>query len=340
MTKYRFLSLLAVAVAGAVLAAGCGSSTKTVGANDVAVVGSCTITKEQFDHLFNQARASYRAQKRDLKPGTTDYAAVRKTAMQILTQRCQFEQKAKDLGLTITDADVTKELQKIKAQYFGKSGQCDASCEQKYQTQLKRQGLTDRQVREDIRASTVQNKIYNKVTTDVAVTDNELAAYYKKNKQNYVQPASREIRHILVKKKALADQLYQQIKNGASFATLAKRYSTDTSSKSAGGKTTFAKGGQEPALDKAVFSLPTHGLSKPIKTTYGWHLIQALTAATKEKITPLTQVRPAIQQQLIQSKRQTAMKKWVDQVAKDFASKTTYQVGYSPPATTSTTPTR
>ena len=120
MTKYRFLSLLAVAVAGAVLAAGCGSSTKSVGANDVAVVGNCTITKEQFDHLFNQARASYRAQKRDLKPGTTDYAAVRKTAMQILTQRCQFEQKAKDLGLTITAADVTKELQKIKAQYFGK----------------------------------------------------------------------------------------------------------------------------------------------------------------------------------------------------------------------------
>jgi foldase protein PrsA len=259
----------------------------------------------------------------------------------ILSQRCQFEQKAKQMGLTITDQDVTKELQKIKAQYFGKNGLCDSSCEAKYQTQLKRQSLSDQQVREDVRASTVQNRLYQTVTKDIAVTSSEVDSYYKKNKQNYIQPASREIRHILVKKKALADQLYQQIKKGASFATLAKRYSQDTSSKAAGGKTTFTKGRQEPALDTAVFSLPTHGLSKPVKTTYGWHLILALTAATKEKVTPLTQVRPAIQQQLLQTKKQTVMKKWVDQVAKDFASKTTYQVGYSPPATTtSATPTQ
>jgi foldase protein PrsA len=338
MTKYRFVSLIAVALAGVVLAAGCGNSKKAVGANDVAVVGDCTITKEQFDHLFNQARQSYRSQKRDLKPGTSDYAAVRKTAVQILTQRCQFEQKAKDLGLNITSQDVEKELQKIKAQYFGKNGKCDAACEQKYQTQLKRQGLSDQQVREDIRASTVQNQIYAKITKDVVVTDKEIDDYYKKNKQNYVQPSSRDVRHILVKKKTLADQLYQQVKSGGNFAALAKRYSQDTSSKASGGKMTISKGRQVPEFDKAAFALPTHGVSKPVKTQYGWHIIEALTPVKKERITPLKEVRPAIRQQLTQQRKQASMKKWVDGVQKEFASKTTFQIGYSPPATT-TSPT-
>jgi parvulin-like peptidyl-prolyl isomerase len=334
MTKYRLLSVLAVALVGATLAAGCGKAKTTVGANDVAVVGDCTISKEQFDHLFDQARASYRAQKRELKPGTSDYIAVRKTAVQILSQRCQFEQKAKDLGMNITDKDVTKELQKVKAQYFGTKGVCDAACEKKYRTQLKRQGLTDEQVREDIRASTVQNRIYNKITKDVVVTDKDVDAYYVKNKANYIQPASREVRHILVKKKALADRLYQQIKNGANMAQLAKRYSDDTTTKAAGGKVTYSKGRQEPALDKVVFALATHELSKPVKGQFGWHIFEALTATTKEHQTPLNEVRPAIRQQLTQQTKQEAMKKWVDGVEKDFASKTTYQVGYTPPATT------
>jgi foldase protein PrsA len=146
------------------------------------------------------------------------------------------------------------------------------------------------------------------------------------------------VRHILVKKKTLADQLYQQVKSGGNFAALAKRYSQDTSSKASGGKMTISKGRQVPEFDKAAFALPTHGVSKPVKTQYGWHIIEALTPVKKERITPLKEVRPAIRQQLTQQRKQASMKKWVDGVQKEFASKTTFQIGYSPPATT-TSPT-
>ena len=50
-----------------------------------------------------------------------------------------------------------------------------------------------------------------KVTADVTVEDSDIDEYYKKNKDQYVQPESRDVRHILVKKKALADDLYQQL---------------------------------------------------------------------------------------------------------------------------------
>ena len=153
---------------GVVVAAGCGSDRQGVSANDVAVVGDQTISKEQFDRLLDQARASYKANKQDFpEPGTEGYTALRKQAMQFLVQRAQFDQKAEELDVTITEADIDKQLATIKAQYFGKDGNCNAACEKKYRAQIAKQGLTEEQVREDVRASVVQNKLYNEVTDGV-----------------------------------------------------------------------------------------------------------------------------------------------------------------------------
>ena len=339
MTRLRFLPILAVALIGVAFAAGCGNGEQSVGANDVAVVGDQTISKEQFNRLLDQARNSYKTNGQKFpEPGTDTYAALQKQAMQFLVQRAEFDQKAAEMDVNVTDADVDKQLATIKAQYFGKAGKCDATCEKKYKAQITKQGLTEEQVREDVRASVVQNKLYAKVTGDVTVSDSEIDDYYKKNKQQYVQPESRNVRHILVKKKALADQLYQQLKSGSNFAALAKKYSQDPGSKATGGKLTISKGRQVPEFDKAAFALSVNELSTPVKTQYGWHIIQALSATKKASTTPLSQVRAAIRQQLVQQKKQEAMKKWVDDTSKSFAKKTTYQVGYAPPATTATTP--
>jgi len=333
------LPLLAVALLGAVLAAGCGSGKKSVGANDVAVVGDRSISKQEFQKLLDQACATTKSQGQKCpQAGTEQYTALRKQAMQYLVQRAEFEQKADDLGLKITDADVEAQLLKIKAQYFGKGGKCDANCEKKYRDQIAKQRLTDEQVHADVRANVIQNKIYEKVTADVEVSDKEIEDYYKKNKQQYVQPASRDVRHILVKKKSLADQLHQRLLSGADFAALAKKYSEDPSSKTQGGKLTVSKGRQVPEFDKAAFSLKTREISEPIKTQYGWHIIQPLSAIKNERKTPLKEVRPAIRQQLVQQKKQDKMRKWVDETTKDFESKTSFQVGYALPATTGTTP--
>ena len=238
-----FLTLFAIALLGAVgvvVAAGCGSDRQGVSANDVAVVGDQTISKEQFDRLLDQARASYKANKQDFpEPGTEGYTALRKQAMQFLVQRAQFDQKAEELDVTITEADIDKQLATIKAQYFGKDGNCNAACEKKYRAQIAKQGLTEEQVREDVRASVVQNKLYNEVTDGVQVSDDEIDEYYKKNKQ-YVQPESREVRHILVKKKALADQLYQEVTNGG-ISPRSRRSTGDPGSKAAGGKLTLSR---------------------------------------------------------------------------------------------------
>ena len=241
-------------------------------------------------------------------------------------QRAEFEQKAKDLGVTVTDKQVDARLAQIKKQYFGGS-------EKKYLSQLKQQGLTDAAVRADLGAQLVSEGIFNKVTKDASVSATDVAGYYAAHKAQYGQPSSRQVRHILVKTKSQADSLYAQLvaAHESNFAALAKKFSKDPGSAAQGGKLTVSKGQTVPPFDKVAFSLKTGELSKPVHTQYGWHIIQALTAVKPAKQTPLKDVQASIKQQLLQQKRNDAMTKWVNATKKDFCSgKLNYQLGYKP----------
>ena len=183
----------------------------------------------------------------------------------------------------MTDKQVEDRLAQIKKQYF--SG--DAK---KYEQQLKDQGLTDEQVRADIRAQLVSEKIFNAVTKDVKVSDADVEAFYAKNAQQFSTPESREVRHILVKTKAQAEALAAQLKAGGDFAKLAKQYSTDTGSKQTGGKLTITRGQTVAPFDKAAFALAANEVSGPVKTEFGYHLIEPLSAVKKASKAPLAEV--------------------------------------------------
>ena len=327
--RLRFTSLVLLLALGLV-AAGCGGGTKAVPADAVAVVGSTTITKTQFNFLLDGAKRTYAARKTPFpKAGTTQYKSLQDQAMQYLVQESELEQKANDLGVAVTDKDVTKRLAQIKQQYFGGD-------QKKYQAQLKSQGLTEPQIKQDLHAQILSEKLYAKVTANVKVTDKDIAAYYDQHKSDYSQAASRDVRHILVNNKKLADQLETQLKNGADFAKLAKKYSKDPGSAANGGKLTVSKGQTVPQFDKVAFALKTNEISPPVHTQYGWHIIQALSAIKPATTTPLAKVKTQIQQQLLQTKKTTAMTQWLNGVKKDFAKKVHYQVGYAPASTTTT----
>jgi parvulin-like peptidyl-prolyl isomerase len=324
--KSRPLYLVPIALV-ALLLAGCGGGESDDVPNDaIAIVGGREIPKRDFDSLIAQAKRSYEAQKRDFpKTGTAQYTTLKNQAVQFLVQRTQFELKADDLDIDVSSAEVTKRLGEIKKQYFGGS-------EKRYKQQLKQQGLTEDQVKKDIRAQLIQEELFEKVTADVKVTDKEIEDYYNKNKAQYGEPESREIRHILVSTKAQADRLYTQLKNGADFAALAKKFSKDPGSKDQGGKLTIARGQTVAPFDQTAFLLPKGSLSRPVKTQYGYHIIEALSEVKPAKTTPLSKVKDQIKQQLLQSERNDTMTKWVEDTKKDFEGDTTYQVGFKPPA--------
>jgi parvulin-like peptidyl-prolyl isomerase len=310
----------------ALFAAACGGGgTTPLGSNDVAVVGDQHITKDEFQQLMARAKKSYDQQKRAFpKPGTTEYEQLKGQAITFLVQQAEIEAEAKNLGVDVTDKDVDKEVARYKKQFYGGS---DA----RWEKAVKQQGLTDEQARETIRQQLISRKVQDKIVKDVKVSDADIKQYYDTHKSQYVQPESREVRHILVTKKALADSLYQQLKNGGNFAKLAKQYSKDPGSAANGGKLTVSKGQTVPQFDKTAFSLKTGQISQPVHTQYGYHIIQALSAVKASTTTTLAQVRASIRQQLEQQKKNDKLTKWLEDTKKSYCGgKIKYQIGYTP----------
>ena len=82
------------------------------------------------------------------------------------------------------------------------------------------------------------------------------------------------VRHILVKDLALAETLKQKLKDGADFAKLARQYSTCNSAKRGGELGEVKKGQLVPVIDKLVFSAPEGILQGPVKSKFGYHLLE------------------------------------------------------------------
>jgi parvulin-like peptidyl-prolyl isomerase len=310
----------------ALLVAACGgTSSATLGSDDVAVVGDQQISKDQFHQLMARAQKSYAAQKRSFpKPGSAEYEQLKGQAITFLVQQAEVEEQAKNLGIDIGDDKVDKEIARYKKQFYGGS---DA----RYEKAVKQQGLTDEQARDAIRQQLISQALFKKVTGSVTVSDAAIKDYYNTHKTQYVQPETREVRHILVTKKALADSLYQQVKSGANFAKLAKQYSKDPGSAAKGGKLTVSKGQTVPAFDKMAFSLKNGEISQPVHTQYGYHIIQALSAIKPATTTSLNQVRASIKQQLEQQKKNDKITKWLEDTKKGYCGgKIKYQIGYQP----------
>jgi foldase protein PrsA len=332
--KISRLLLSLCALVFALALAGCGGGDdQDVPANAVAVVDGEEIAKKDYDQVINQAKKSYENQQREFpKAGSQEFQTLRNQVVQFLVQREQFAQEAADMDVEVTDKQIDARLAEIQKQYFGGD-------KKKYEAQLKEQGLSDAQVRADIRHQIVSEKIFEQVTKDVKVTDAEIEKYYNTNKAQYSQPQSRDVRHILVKTKAKADQLRAQLDGGGNFAALAKANSEDTGSKANGGKLTISKGQTVAPFDKAAFELDVNEISQPVKTEFGFHIIQPLSAVKPAKTTPLKDVKESIRQQLLQTKKNEAMTKWVDGLKKEYDDKIAYAVGFNPPPTVTGTTT-
>jgi foldase protein PrsA len=329
----RNSSLLLLALIAVLALAACGggdTSSADVPEGAVAVVGDQTVTKEEFDKLIEQQKKSAEAQKQDFpEPGTAEYEALKATVVKGLVEQKEWELEGEAMGVKVTDQEIETELDKLKQQYF----QGD---EQKYSAELAKQGLTDEDVRNELRTRILTNKIYEAVTKKVTVSDADIKAYYDKNPTQYQQPASREVRHILVKTEALAQKLHDQIQGGADFAKLAKKYTQDQASKADGGKFTAFKGRTVEPFDEFVFSAKMGELSDPIKTEFGWHIIEVLSAVKPATTTPLDQVTDSIKTTVLQTKQNAAMKAWIAALPAKYADEVAYAPGYAPASATDT----
>ena len=331
------ITLAVLAATAALVASACGGGTASVPSGSIAVVDGTDISKDQLDQLLDQAKQGYEANKQQFpKVGTPEYQSLQTQYLAYLVQREEFRHAAAGLGVEVTAKDVDgAETELVKSRFQGNR--------KEYEKALKQQGLTSQDYRSTLETSVLAQKLFEVVTKDTKVTAQEILASYTQNQSQYGTPESRDVRHILIaekdangqvdfeKSKAKADQIYAELKGGADFAQLAKEQSQDPGSKDSGGKLTISRGQTVPEFEKVSFELDKGELSKPVKTTYGYHVIEALSAVRPAKMMPLDKVRATIRTTLLQQKRNEVMSAWVEDLRSKYDGKVSYAAGFEPP---------
>jgi parvulin-like peptidyl-prolyl isomerase len=325
----------------ALLISACGgssSSSKKVPDTAIAVVGAETVPRGKLNELMTQLCVQYKAAKKKCpKSGSPERKQLQQGFVTRLVQAAEFTEAGKQLKVAVKEQDVAKNLEKLKLQYAkGTNGKVDAT---KWKKLLADNHTTEASVVDNLRNVLLRQAIYVNLTKAVTVDDAAVQAYYTKNKKSYATPASRPVRHILVKNKALADTIYSQLSaSDAQFAALAKKYTIDPGSKKNGGKLgSIQKGQTVPAFDKVAFSVATGKVSKPVKTAYGWHLIEATadTVPASQKALDKT-LKKQIRSTLLTQKKQSVANKWFVAFQKKIEKNVRYAAGLAPPKTTST----
>jgi len=133
---------------------------------------------------------------------------------------------------------------------------------------------------------------YEKAEADVKVSQDDLRAYYDQHRDEYRVPEQVKVSHILIKTplpgpdgkvdekgvaeaQRRAEDLLKQVKSGANFEELAKKYSEDTGSAKNGGSLGWiGRGRTVPEFEKVAFSLPKGQTSDLVKSSYGFHIIR------------------------------------------------------------------
>ena len=214
-----------------------------------------------------------------------------------LIQEKLVDQEAGKQNITVTPADIDKEIAKIKERIGGEAA---------YQDALAQNQITEAQLRD---YQSFRIKVTKILKKDIPVTDDELKKFFEENKAQFDK---REVhaRHILVATEQEAKDIKAQLDKGADFAALAKEKSTEPAAKESGGDLgTFGPGKMVPAFDNVVFSMKQGEISQPFQSDFGWHVAQVL--EVKGTAPSFDALKAEVTEVYIDSKVQEQLQPWL-----------------------------
>jgi len=271
----RVFTGLAVVLLGAALSACSGGGT-------VATVNGQPITKAEFDAKLEES-------------------PIARQVLQSMVLDRLIEQYAQKHNIQITPQEIAQREDQIKANFPGNS----------WEQLLNSRGLTEKDVQHQLKIQLIIDKA---LASNVHVTPTQIKQYFDKNHAAFDQPAEAKARHILVSDLATAEKVEKLLKEGQHFSALAKEYSIDPGSKDNGGELGWFRQGQMvPAFDKYAFSAPIGAISPPIKSPFGYHIIQVQERKPAVKAT-LANSSQKIEQMLAQQQEQPLIAPFLQQL--------------------------
>lgn len=307
------LGVLLVAMV-AIVAATSGIGQASVSGDNVAEVDGEAITQEQFDNAMRQAALRQGLQE---PPAQDDpqYELIRNEALGDLFDIAWIQGEADNRGVEVSDRQIQDQLTQIKQQNF----KTDA----KYQEFLQQSGFTQEDVDLRVKLQLLSTAIQEGVANDLPPVDNaEIEEFYNQNKAQFEQPEQRDIRLVLTKDQATADEakaLLEADPTDANWAKVAKDFSTDPTSKDKGGvRTAITPGVLKGEMDAAVFDAELNTIEGPVQTPLGFYVFE-VTKETPGGVQPLDEIKEQLKQQLDGQKQQEVFSAFID----DYRSKWT-----------------
>lgn len=161
----------------------------------------------------------------------------------------------------------------------------------------------------------VETYLKKKVEKEAQISDQEMKKFYDENKDKFKAGDQVKASHILVKTEKEATDILAQLKGGAKFEDLAKKFSTDSTASKGGDLGWFPKGAMVPEFDKVAFSLKEGEMSGIVKTQFGFHIIK-VTGKRPAGITPFEEVKEQIKSNLLPAKQQEIFTKMKEEMKK------------------------
>ncbi len=252
----------------------------------VAIVGAQPLLWTDVLTAVNQRRS----QGMQLPTDSAGQATLARSVLSELVDEEILVQKAKEMKLEVTDADVIgaadRQIKSVRAQF---------KSDEEYRTELRNAGLgTAEEYRkaliEQYRRQQLQQKAFaelRKRAKPVNVTEEEITAAFERSRAALQKrPATVTFRQIIVppkaspaakaKAKARADSLLVEIKKGGDFEQIAKRESMDPGTKQLGGDLGWNRRGSGlvPEFEMVMFALRPGDVSPVIETAFGYHIIR------------------------------------------------------------------
>jgi parvulin-like peptidyl-prolyl isomerase len=202
---------------------------------------------------------------------------VKKQAVENVIGRVLLEQAIDDQGIVVTDDEVGARMAEIKEQ---------AGSEEAYAERIAMLGMTEDQLRTEMKIALRVEKLLAENRDIAEVTDAEVTAYYNENTERFQQAERVRASHILVGtnpedtateknlKKEEAEKVLTDLKGGADFAQMASQHSSCPSKAKGGDLDYFQRGQMVTPFEQAAFSLGVGELSELVETKFGYHIIK------------------------------------------------------------------
>ena len=275
----------------------------------VAVVNDGVIMRSELDDRIAQVEQQAAAQGGNLPPRN-------QLAQQVLERMVMDEiqlQMARRANLSVDDTELNRQLRSI--------AESNNMTLDQFADAVEADGITLADVREDVRREMLMRQVQQRqISQRVTVSDRDVERFLSQQPSQQQGQAFIEetrARHILVEltptrnenqARARAEEARQRLQQGADFASVAREYSDDRGSAMNGGDLGWVRPGQTvPAFEEAMTSLSPNQLSEPVRSQFGYHVIEVL-ERRRQDVTEESrreQVRQAIFQRRANEELQT-----------------------------------